>query len=280
MTVRRSLPIVSLVLSALIAATPSPVPAGELSPGFRVEVLIDGRPACEYVASGTRYIEALKGKDYALRIHNPLGIRVAVALAVDGLNTIDARHTSVADARKWVLDPYETITISGWQTSQTEARRFYFTSEEQSYGARLGQTENLGVISAVFFRERVARVVPLGSAAAPGQGRERQDSAAPRAAAPTESGAAGAPAAPSQSAKDARSEANEYAATGIGGRTEHAVRQVYLDLERVPAASLEIHYEYRTQLARLGIVPDDRLDPQARRQKSHGFSGGFCPDIR
>ena len=67
-------------------------------------------------------------------------------MSVDGLNTIDARQTSAAGARKWVLDPYETVTISGWQTSRTEARRFEFTTEERSYGQALGKTANFGVI--------------------------------------------------------------------------------------------------------------------------------------
>jgi hypothetical protein len=274
---RRLLPLALLAVSALGAAVPHRASAGGVPPGFSIEILIDGRPACEYVANGTRYIEALKGKDYAIRVHNPLGIRVAVALAVDGLNSIDARHTSPADARKWVLDPYETITISGWQTSQSEARKFYFTSEEKSYGARLGQTENLGVISAAFFRERMARVYPLAS---PDRKREGQDSAAPRAQAPNESGAAAGAPPSAQASKDARAEnADDYAATGIGDRTRHDVRQVYLDLERVPAASLDIRYEYRSQLARLGVLPAGNPDTLTRRQNAHGFSG-FCPDVR
>ena len=78
-----------------------------------------------------------KGKEYAIRLRNPYGVRVAVALSVDGLNTIDARETTATEARKWVLDPYETVTISGWQTSQTEARRFEFTTEARSYGQAL-----------------------------------------------------------------------------------------------------------------------------------------------
>ena len=77
--------------------------------GFSVEVLIYGRPATEYSARGRRYIEALQNAEYELRIHNPSGGRVAVALSVDGMNTIDARHTSAWDAHKWVIDPYETI---------------------------------------------------------------------------------------------------------------------------------------------------------------------------
>src|SRR5438132_10592270 len=122
--------------------------------GFSVEVLVDGRPVTEYAARGRRYVEALQDAEYELRIHNPTSSRVAVALSVDGLNTIDARHTSAWDAHKWVIEPYGTIYVRGWQMSSENARRFYFTSERDSYGAKLGQTANLGVISAVFFRER------------------------------------------------------------------------------------------------------------------------------
>src|SRR5881397_3190157 len=122
--------------------------------GFSIEVLVDGRPVQEYAARGRRYVEALQDAEYELRLHNPTSSRVAVALSVDGLNTIDARHTSAWDAHKWVIEPYDTISVRGWQMSSESARRFYFTSERDSYGAKLGQTANLGVISAVFFRER------------------------------------------------------------------------------------------------------------------------------
>ena len=120
-----------------------------------VEILVGGVPQQRYLHNGRSYVEALKGKEYAIRLRNPYGVRVAVALSVDGLNTLDARETSAADARKWVLGPYETVVISGWQTSRSEARRFEFTTEEQSYGQALGKTTNLGVVSAAFFRERV-----------------------------------------------------------------------------------------------------------------------------
>ena len=98
--------------------------------------------------------EAVKGREYELRITNPLPVRVGVALSVDGLNTIDAKHTDPANASKWVLDPYQTQVISGWQVNGSTARRFEFTGERHSYGAALGQTDNLGVIEAVFYKER------------------------------------------------------------------------------------------------------------------------------
>ena len=124
-------------------------------PAGAVELLIDGAPQRRYHHAGRWYVQAHKGREYAIRLSNPYGVRVAVALSVDGLNTIDARQTTAADARKWVLNPYQTVTISGWQTSQKEARRFEFTTEERSYGQALGKTGNLGIISAVFFKERI-----------------------------------------------------------------------------------------------------------------------------
>src|SRR5437899_3147810 len=127
--------------------------------GFSVEVLVDGRPVPEYAGRGRRYVEAFENAEYELRIHNPLGTRVAVALSVDGLNTIDARHSSAWDAHKWVIEPYGTIYVRGWQMSSENARRFYFTTERDSYGAKIGQTENLGLISAVFYRERKPYVI-------------------------------------------------------------------------------------------------------------------------
>src|SRR2546422_4008838 len=142
--------------------------------GFSVEVLVDGRPVPEYAGRGRQYVEALENAEYELRIHNPLGTRVAVALSVDGLNTIDARHSSAWDAHKWVIEPYGTIHVRGWQMSSENARRFYFTTERDSYGAKLGQTANLGVISAVFFRERgqPVTVMPVTPAPKPDYGRD------------------------------------------------------------------------------------------------------------
>jgi hypothetical protein len=144
----RSLALTVLLLAAGVASASSPS-------GFGLEVLVDGRARPELVARGTVYVEALRGHDYALRLSNPTGTRVAVALSVDGLNTIDSRHTAARDARKWVLAPYETVIIPGWQVSEAASRKFVFTGEHGSYGAALGKTQDLGVIEAVFFRERV-----------------------------------------------------------------------------------------------------------------------------
>jgi len=148
----RSLFAIAAVLAIGLPWSASALVGGDLA----VEVLVRGQTSREYQARGTTYVEAQHGAEYSLRLHNRSGIRIAVALAVDGLNSIDAKSTSAAAAAKWVLDPWETITIDGWQTSQQAARRFVFTTEPDSYGAWLGRTDNLGVIEAVVFRERPA----------------------------------------------------------------------------------------------------------------------------
>jgi len=248
------------------------------TPHAIVEILVDGVPQPRYAHRGRWYVEALKGREYAIRLHNPYEVRVAVALSVDGLNTIDARETTAQGARKWVLGPYQTVTIRGWQTSQTDARRFEFTTEAQSYGQALGKVTNLGTISAVFFKERASAITPDVYL-------ERED---PRERAPQLAGAlpaskdaASAQDAPSTAgeATRARKAPEEYAATGMGRRTDHPIMQVWLDLEDAPAQTVSVRYEFRPQLVRLGVlraVPQD--NPLQRRERARGFEPGFSPE--
>jgi hypothetical protein len=248
---------------------------------FDLQILVNGRPLDEYYVRGRSYVEAIEGAEYEVRVRNPLPIRVAVALSVDGLNTIDARHTTAWNASKWVIEPYGTISISGWQMSSERARRFYFTSERDSYGAKLGQTANLGVVSAVFFRERRSIVVPLTPPPHPRPLYEedgRRDSS--RAEAPS-AGSRTEDSAKQKQGQIAPVPDDEYAATGIGRSVRNDVRWVNLDLESRPAAEVSIRYEYYPALVRLGIVPRTyvRPDPLRRREGATGFEDRrFSPE--
>ena len=232
--------------------------------GFSLSVVVDGAPLSELYGRGSTYVEAQRGKPYALRITNPFPYRVGVALSVDGLNTIDAKHSDAWRARKWVLDPGESTTIPGWQVSGSTAREFFFTGERSSYGASLGLTENLGVIEAVFFRERPADRAPI-TMAAPAQ---------PSGGAPMSRRDAAAPNAEKSAAAEALSD--DYAATGMGRRGDHEVHEVFLDLERNPVGSLRVRYEFRPQLVKLGLLPRE-WDSLERREASRGFSS-YCPE--
>ena len=236
-----------------------------------IDILVNGVPQKHYEHKGQWYVEALKGREYAVRLRNPYPVRVAVALSVDGLNTIDARHTTAADARKWVIEPHQTVTISGWQVNSAEARRFEFTTEAQSYGQALGQTANLGVISAVFFKERVA-VMSRESFRDRSEADARRSPAAPPAAQAESKTSADA------SAKKLANE--EYAATGMGQRTDHTVTQIWMDLEQSAAKTVNVRYEFRPQLVRLGVLLATPIaDPLPRRERARGFEAGFSPEV-
>lgn len=258
-------PITAALAFSLLTALPC---AGASRGGFELAVLVDGVPRPEMRRAGTVYVEALRGREYALRITNPLGVRVGVALSVDGLNTIDASRLDAVSAVKWVLEPYESIVLEGWQVSSSAARRFVFTGERDSYGAALGQTANLGVVEAVFFRERPRLPVPV----APRPQTSREAPGRP-------AGEPGPPEARSDASgreKSSAAPADDYAATGMGDRTRHDVTRVAIDLERTAAARIRIRYEFRPQLVALGLLPpaDDRL---ARRERASGFDG-YCPE--
>ncbi|MEE4271190.1 MAG: hypothetical protein V2I67_05930 [Thermoanaerobaculales bacterium] len=264
----RALPFLA-ALVLVIAAAPS-VEAVQDS-ALSLEILINGQPLNEFVARDTTYVEAVRHAEYSLRLANRTGRRMAVALSVDGLNTIDARSRSAAKASKWVLDPWETVTIEGWQIGADNARKFFFTSEDKSYGAWLGTTSNLGVIEAVAYRERVP-VPPRRHPIDQWQRDENTRMRSGESAAPQASGKA-APA-PTEELSD------DMAATGIGRKVDHRVTRVRLDLEPNPAARLRVRYEYREQLVRLGVLPSpDEERALARRERARGFDDvDFAPD--
>lgn len=267
------------LLPSAKAATSEP---SFMADGFDVEVLIGGVPLDEYVARGRHYVEALEGAEYELRVRNPTGERVAVALSVDGLNTIDARRTSAWNASKWVIGPYQSIYVRGWQMSGERARRFYFTTERDSYGAKLGQTANLGLINAVFFRERspVAIIPPPRRRVES----ENSDETVRSGRSPSERPKSSA--GESRAAKDSPAMIyptpdDDYAATGIGRNVLSDVTWVNMELNPQPIADISLRYEFRPALIRLGVIPRPytRPDTLNRRERARGFEPrAYCPE--
>ena len=247
--------------------------------GYSMEILIGGAPVYEYAARGKSYVEALKNREYSVRLRNRTAERIAVALSVDGLNSIDARTTNAKDARKWVLGPYETITLDGWQVSSEMARRFFFTTEEKSYGSWLGESQNLGIVAAAVFREKKPPIsVYHGPMLQREESKSRDNESSNQAAEPS---APMAQADGSASGTITPKKSDDLAATGIGQKTSHPVQEVFFDSEDSPSAVLELRYEYRDSLIRLGVLPafDPCGDALSRRERAQGFENpGFAPD--
>ena len=271
---------ISLVGSLLVLIQGVTVPAQErrvVRPqygSFGVEVLVGGSPLDVMYGRGRRYVEAREGAEYELLVRNPLPVRVAVALSVDGLNTIDARRTSAWESSKWVIEPYGTIRVSGWQMSSSRARRFYFTTERDSYAARLGRASNLGVITAVFFRENAPRPYPVTpppyDVPSP---RERSEAPRDEETMRSESGERKSRGSAGATAARPRYDDEGYAATGIGRSVGHDVTWIQMQLQRTPAAEVTVRYEYRDALVKLGLLPRPWRDEDGlrRRERARGF---------
>jgi hypothetical protein len=245
---------------------------------FDVQVLIGGRPVPQEISGGERRVEAAEGAEYELRLTNPTSERVAVAVSVDGLNVIDARHTIAWDASKWVIHPHGTLTLSGWQVGSERARQFYFTTERDSYATRIGRPGDFGVISAVFYRERrpVAEIIPRRPAV-----RERGDALGQEAEAPAAGAALRSAPRGDGSARGRMSPSFRYrgrAATGIGSSVTSKMGEVSMELEQHPIAVVTIRYDFQPYRPRPMIVPGFAPEPRERGWSTRRDEGRFAPE--
>jgi hypothetical protein len=257
-----------------------------------VQVLVEGRAAPLYFAPGRwdrRYFQALRGRNYALRVHNRTGRRVGVLIAVDGLNVVNGERSSLQrNESMYVLDPWETATIRGWRTSLDQVRQFVFVDEERSYAERTGQANgDLGWIRVLAFEERrpvawfdtpgVMRSLGDASGGRADDGlreREARD-ARPQASEAPMPGAermqkneTSAPLTAQKSLAEGRAaapQAEAYPGTGWGERRQDPVRETSFVAAATAGDHLVFRYEYASSLRALGIALDgDRLRNRER----------------
>ena len=146
---------------------------------FKMYVVSDrGGTKREKSYRGRPFVTAYSEERYSIKLVNPLPVKVAVNLIIDGLNSLTGEPVrDPAHGMKWIIPPYGTIQVRGWQHGDDYGRRFYFTSRDESYakwqGDRLSRQldVNCGVIAAAFFWSEsslVARNQPVAPQAAPG----------------------------------------------------------------------------------------------------------------
>lgn len=248
----------------------------------QVQVLVGGTALPQYVGKGSGpklYIEAQEGKEYSIRVTNPFSTRVAVAVSVDGLNSIDASHTSADKAKKWIIDPYHSITVSGWQVASDRLRRFMLATEGTSYGSKLGKTNDQGIISVAMFRERTQtfRLGGVGSGKSLGLGGAGNFGSGSGGMLSGTGGSGGV------SLKSNEKAAPRFAATAMGDSKENNIKFVSIDLESTPVMQTSIRYEYREVLEKLGIIPGQDLtaeDTLRRRERGQDRQVGLVPAWR
>jgi hypothetical protein len=262
--------VLSLFLLAGVVACP---PAAAQAQSLVRLSIVDrdtGAELTQYPDRGQRWIAGAPGHRYAVRLSNLGGERVLVVLSVDGVNAVSG-ETAAASQGGYVLDPWETADIAGWRKSLDDVAAFVFTDLGESYAARTGRPDNVGVIGIAVFRERAPawrRPPPVAIARAPAH------SASSRAARET-ANAAPAPSAQARAA-DASTQVlgTQVLGTGHGEREFAPVATTgFVRASRMPAQIYELRYDTARRLAALGILPRHR---PARAPRA--FPGGFVPD--
>jgi hypothetical protein len=227
----------------------------------------DGAPLPVYAKDGRYWAVGTPGQEYAIRFCNSTGGRVLAVMSVDGVNVVSGDTASPAQSG-YVLGAYECTDIQGWRKSLARTAAFYFTELPDSYAARTGRPENLGVIGVAVFREKQEPIAwPDISGRIANEMRRDAQSAKPEAPA---AGGAGADsrARADAPARDEAGRAMSGAAAGIlpapvskigtgHGRSEHSPVQV-VRFERENAApneTMAIHYDRFENLVAMGVLP-------------------------
>jgi len=237
--------------------------------GVTVDVRVTDRATGEalptYWHEGKWWVPGKPGRRYAVALTNRSGGRVLAVISVDGVNVISG-ETAAPDQTGYVLSSGQSAQITGWRKDMSRVAAFEFTSLSNSYAARTGRPDNVGVIGVAVFRERTRYVPPPALSK---EHQSRNEAASPPASAAAASDATG-------SAEARRSERAQESRIGTGhGRSEHSATS-YTDFERAsstPEEVITIHYDRHENLVAMGVIPSPRTRPNP-----FPAAAGFVPD--
>lgn len=205
--------------------------------------------------AGDVWVEGRPGQRYAIRLTNRSGARVLAVLSVDGINAVTGQ-TASPEQGGYVLGPYESTDITGWRKSLSQVAAFEFAVLGDSYAARTGRPDNVGVLGVAVFRERP--IPPRKVVALEERTRQLHDAA----------DAGIAPPAPASAPRQA-------IGTAHGQREYSEVATTQFERASLrPDEVLSVRYDNRENLIALGVLPGTW--PDSRRPVP--FPMGFVPD--
>ena len=258
----------ALILCGLIlyACAGSAVSAG------LVDVAVVNRRTGErleiYRHEGKRYVAGRPGDSYAVELRNLSGGRLLTVLSVDGVNALTGQ---TADPRQagYVIDGRRSYAINGWRKSLEDVAKFVFTDLPDSYAARSGRPDNVGVIGVAVFREKIEPRPPIAFSPEP--------TPSMRAAPARPSAEALAKAERRDSESSALERESQKLGTGHGEREYAPTRHTQFVRNRtVPDEVVTIYYDSRANLIARGIV----AAPYSGEPKAFPGGVGFVPDLR
>ncbi len=257
-----------VLAGAAFVAYPHSILSASPAPAEGVDILVGGVPQPRYAHDGRLYVEAIKGGSTRFDC-------IILTAFVSRSRCQWTASTPSMPARLPLLtrangcsSPYQTVTISGWQTSQTRGAPLRVHDRGALVRPGTRQDRQPGRDCRGILQERAPAIVTEASersVRAPGEPRHRR----------SVSRATGLACGPRQSKRADK----EYAATGMGRRTGHAVerygsiskrpRSVHEHPLRVPSAARQARHP----------APRSGVDPLQRRERARGFEGGFAPEV-
>jgi len=208
----------------------------------------DGQVLPIYRKDGRAWVVGTPGHEYVLRVRNLGSGRLLAVTSVDGVNVISGDTASPSQSG-YVLDNFGSVEIAGWRKSLERTAAFYFTEIPDSYAARTGRPDNVGVIGVAIFRERPQPMSPVRPHPKVG---ERSSADAAPVPESRQEGAAG-----ERARRDALAASPPAPSLGTGhGRGESSYAQV-VRFERASASpneAITIRYDRYENLVAMGVI--------------------------
>lgn len=228
---------------------------------------------------GRYYVVGKPGNEYRVDIRNHQPGEIMAVISVDGVNAVSG-ETANWGQTGYVLGPYTSFGIKGWRKSLQRIAMFFFTELDNSYAARTGRPDHVGVIGVAVFRRKPEPAVGLNRDFR----QQREAPSSDAAAGATESaakesarGAAADAAAPLASTIAPQQPAPEKSLGTGHGRSETSVVR-YTRFERAsntPDEVIAIYYDSYRNLVAQGVIRD-----APRIARPNPFPGRFVPDPR
>lgn len=224
----------------------------------------EGRRLQVYWHEGRAWIVGRPGNEYQISVRNQRSEDVLAVMSVDGINVISG-ETASPQQSGYVLAPWQPVDVKGWRKNLERTAAFYFTQLPDSYAARTGRPDNVGVIGVALFQRkrfepRPQDIAPYSRRSAP----QGADQAGAASSAPSE-----------RHAEAFREDRDAKLGTGHGrSETSHARYTQFERASSTPSETITIHYDsYRNLVAR-GVIraPRPPYDPVPRPFP------GFVPD--
>lgn len=104
---------------------------------------------------GETWVLGEAGERYQIRVVNRSERRVEAVISVDGRDAISGQLASFRTARGYVIEPHGSVVVDGFRRDLDTVAAFRFSGADDSYSARKGTPQNVGVIGVALFEEKV-----------------------------------------------------------------------------------------------------------------------------